>query len=71
MITERQRRKWAKQVKAARQKKGATQEQVAAESKHSLSYLQKIENGMDGSEKAVRYLLELIPTIKLTERRSA
>lgn len=60
MTTQKQRDRWAKQVRTKREAvDNLTQERLAGMSRYSLSYLQKIENGK-GSRKGVEHFLDLI-----------
>lgn len=62
MTTQRQKNRWAKQVRNRREAAGITQERLAGMSGYSLSYLQKIENAKEGSADSVQHFLELIDT---------
>lgn len=56
MVTLTQRKKWARIIKAKRKATGLSQEAVAMlNGKYGLSYFQKIENAMDGSEDSFKH----------------
>jgi transcriptional regulator with XRE-family HTH domain len=57
---EQQREKWAAQIQAARRDRGISQEELSRLSGFSLSYIQKIENAVKGSEAVVVEILALL-----------
>jgi transcriptional regulator with XRE-family HTH domain len=66
-----QRQKWAKQVRALREKRGFSQDHVARCSKYSLSYVTKIENAKEGTVESVAYLVRLIKTLPSAEEQKS
>lgn len=70
VITLEQRQEWAQIIRDKRKAKGLTQEQLASLSPlYGLSYLQKIENAADGSEKSFHHFSELLT--KQRKRKTA
>ncbi len=64
MVIDEQKQEWARLVREKRRAKGLTQEQLAIGSGFSLSYLQKIENGVVASQEAVDAFLAKIRKAK-------
>lgn len=53
-------KKWARTIRARRDAKGITQEELASASRYTLSYVQKIEVAAKGSTKAFDELIGVI-----------
>lgn len=71
LTLEEQRKRWGQAIREARQRKGISQEELAALWENSFSYLTKIETGAKGNEATFQDLMQLIARHGESKKRKA